>query len=158
MRYRFTNPFNPGRALHSHRMLQLLEIRKLPVAGMPARMLPGIASDGKPVEIRVWVAPFVPKFRKRMDGTPVRVKSSTHRVRCACPGCGAELSAGRLFQHVCSDCKCERPPPADGSRIDRPVCLHRDCPQHGSKALPDVWRGLPTLEHVITSAAWNGLR
>jgi hypothetical protein len=68
---------------------------------MPAILLPGIDATGKPVQISVWVAPFVPKFSKRMDGTPVRVKSSTHRVRCSCPGCGAELSAGRLFQHVC---------------------------------------------------------
>jgi hypothetical protein len=102
VKYRFTNPFAPGRALHSGRMLQLLEVTKLPLEGMPARMLPGIASDGKPVEIRVWVAVHVPKFRKDYYGRDVRVKSSSHRVRCACPGCGAELSAGRLFQHVCA--------------------------------------------------------
>lgn len=106
MKYRFTNPFNPGRALHSHRMLQLLGVKKLPALGMPLILLPGISSDGKPVEIRTWVTPHVPKFGKRWNGSdwvPARVKTSVHRVRCACPGCGTELSAGRLFQHVCPE-------------------------------------------------------
>lgn len=107
MRYRFTNPFSPGWPLHSHRMLQLLEVRTLPREGMPARMLPGLNVTTKaPVEIRVWVAPHVPKFGKRWNGSdwvPAPVKTSVHRVRCACPGCGVELSAGRLFQHICAD-------------------------------------------------------
>lgn len=99
MRYRFSNPFNPGRALHSYRMLQLLEVKKLPVAGMPARMLPGISSDGKPVEIMVWVIALVGEAKRSPSG--YAHKRSTHRVFCQCPGCGKGLSAGRLFQHVC---------------------------------------------------------
>lgn len=99
MRYRFSNPFNPGRALHSYRMLQLLEVKKLPVAGMPARMLPGISSDGKPVEIMVWVIALVGEAKRSPSG--YAHKRSTHRVFCQCPGCGKGLSAGRLFQHRC---------------------------------------------------------
>lgn len=128
MRYRFTNPFNPGRPLHSHRMLQLLEVTKLPHAGMPARMLPGVRLDAQgqktPVEIRIWVAPFVPKFRPGWNGAPVRVKSSTHRVRCKCPGCGCELSAGRLFQHVCPGPVAAAPIAAEDYEPREPLCEH----------------------------------
>jgi hypothetical protein len=100
VKYRFS-PLAGRRVLHSDSMLQLLGVKKLPVLGMPVTLLPGIDSTGKPVQISVWVAPFVPKFRPGWNGAPKRVKSSTHRVRCKCPGCGVELSAGRLFQHVC---------------------------------------------------------
>jgi hypothetical protein len=99
MKYRFSNPFNPGRQLHSYRMLQLLEVKKLPRAGMPARKLPGIGSDGKPVEIMVWVTALVGEAKRSPSG--YAHKRSTHRVFCQCPGCGKGLSAGRLFQHVC---------------------------------------------------------
>lgn len=106
MRYRFNHPdVNARRPVHSHVMLRLLEVRSLPREGMPARMLPGTDSTGAHTEIRVWVAPHVPKFGKRWNGSdwvPAVVKTSVHRVRCACPGCGVELSAGRLFQHRCA--------------------------------------------------------
>lgn len=106
MRYRFNHPDadSPRRSVHSHVMLRLLEVRALPREGMPARMLPGRDSTGAHTEIRVWVAPHVPKFRKAWNGAEYvekLVKTSVHRVRCECPGCGAELSAGRLFQHLC---------------------------------------------------------
>lgn len=104
MRYRFNHPDVDAKrwSVHSHDMLRLLGVKSLPRTGMPARMLPGRnVTTKEPVEIRVWVAPHVPKFRPGSNGQPVRVKSSSHRVRCTCPGCGVELSAGRLFQHVC---------------------------------------------------------
>jgi hypothetical protein len=86
---RFTHPSGSlTRPVHSSAMLQLLGVSgsKLPAEGMPAREIQGI---------RVWVAPLPP----REPGQ--RGKRSTHRVRCACPDCGAEVSAGRLFQHRC---------------------------------------------------------
>lgn len=93
---RFTHPSGSvTRPVHSEAMLQLLGVKKLPVGGMPPREIQGI---------RVWVTPSVPKFRKGWNGreyVEMRVKSSAHRVRCACPDCGAEVSAGRLFQHRC---------------------------------------------------------
>jgi hypothetical protein len=44
------------------------------------------------VSVRVWVLPYQDTGRK----------SSKHRAMCACPGCGREMSVGRLFQHVCA--------------------------------------------------------
>jgi hypothetical protein len=96
--YQFTHP--SAHPVHSHRMLELLGVKSLPVDGLPERTLAGIDIAGQPVEIRVWVVPLV---GERKTGAFGRVlKRSAHRVRCACPGCGAELSAGRLFQHVCN--------------------------------------------------------
>lgn len=107
MRYRFSHPDADAKrhSVHSHVMLRLLGVKSLPRLGMPLILLPGISSDGKPVRISTWVAPHVPKFRKVWNGSAYvdkLVKTSVHRVRCACPGCGIELSAGRLFQHVCA--------------------------------------------------------
>jgi hypothetical protein len=76
-----------GRNAHSSWMLKQLGVKKLPSEGMPIRMVQ---------DIMVWVEPFVPAFR-----SGVRVKSSTHRVRCYCPECGKKMSAGRLHQHIC---------------------------------------------------------
>lgn len=86
-----------GRSMHSSEMLEVLGVvgGKLPREGLPARDVQGV---------QVWVAPFVPKIRKVWNGfqhVEKEVKSSTHRVRCKCPKCGAEMSAGRLFQHIC---------------------------------------------------------
>lgn len=69
-----------------------------PDEGMPMRLVQGVKKvDGAtyPVMIPVWVLrkPLPPEGRR---------KSSAHRVRCMCPGCQVELSAGRLFQHVCT--------------------------------------------------------
>lgn len=86
--------------MHSGEMLETLGLKAgghLPIEGMPERVIQGV---------RVWVTPAparrdpesLPKF-----GPSVRTsgKSSTHRVMCECPTCGAVLSAGRLFQHRC---------------------------------------------------------
>lgn len=71
--------------MHSTKMLEALGVigGKLPKDGLAPRMVQGV---------RVWAVPFV-------EGRPR--KSSQHRVRCECPDCGVELSAGRLFQHKC---------------------------------------------------------
>jgi hypothetical protein len=84
---RFTHPSgSPYRQVHSAAMLQLLGVTKLPVEGMLSRKIQGIT---------VWVRALPPRPADR------RTKRSTHRVRCLCPDCGVELSAGRLFQHKC---------------------------------------------------------
>jgi hypothetical protein len=81
-------------------MLKLLGVTgKLPAAGLPARMLRGRNELREPVSIKVWVAPLVGEAPRNALGRAQ--KRSSHRVRCECPGCGVELSAGRLFQHVC---------------------------------------------------------
>lgn len=67
--------------------LPMLYGNKWPEAGLPPTTVQGVL---------VWVKPFEP--------TPGK-KSSKHRVMCACPDCGAVLSAGRLFQHVCKEGK-----------------------------------------------------
>jgi hypothetical protein len=84
--YEFEHPTYPGRPVHSSTMLTLLGVTgKLPPEGMAARDVQGV---------RVWVRPLP-------DAAPGQRKRSAHRVRCACPGCGLKLSAGRLFQHWC---------------------------------------------------------
>lgn len=82
------------RPMHCSEMLETLGVTsgRLPLEGMTPRMVQGV---------NVWVLPFMPKFRKGYDGNPVRVKSSTHRVMCSCPGCGTAMSVGRLHQHKC---------------------------------------------------------
>ncbi len=98
-RFRFQPPAG-RRVAHSHAMLQLLGVKgKLPALGMPATLLPGTNDQGQPVSILVWVAPLVGDAPRGPTGRAQ--KRSAHRVRCKCPGCGAEVSAGRLFQHVC---------------------------------------------------------
>lgn len=62
-----------------------LENKKWPDEGLPPTTVQGIT---------VWVKPIVREPGK---------KSSKHRVLCKCPTCGQEMSAGRLFQHVCSE-------------------------------------------------------
>lgn len=85
-RHRFWHPDYPSRPVHAHTMAQLLGVTgNYPAVGLPPREVQGI---------RVWVNPLPPRG-------PGERKRSTHRVRCLCPGCGRELSAGRLFQHDC---------------------------------------------------------
>lgn len=68
---------------------------KLPEGGLPAttfaavRRAPGQTDAA--VALRVWVNPLVRKS----------IRTSVHRVRCACPDCGFETSVGRIAQHVC---------------------------------------------------------
>lgn len=101
MKYRYAVPALPHlRYVHSHHMLRLLGVRKLPRDGMPVSMLPGADSNDAPVSIKTWVVPLVGEAPFNASGR-YRMKRSAHRVRCECPGCGAELSAGRLFQHIC---------------------------------------------------------
>jgi len=85
-----------------YEMAQLLDRvgHKWPAEGMPARMVRGIEVP-KPgeinvamIEIKVWVTPQRSSNSREMS-------RSTHRVKCECPGCGKEFSAGRLGQHLC---------------------------------------------------------
>lgn len=65
----------------SRQVMELLGVKKPPVEGMPAREVQGVT---------VWV-----------DSLAVaREKRHFHRVRCACPYCAADVSLGRLHQHV----------------------------------------------------------
>jgi hypothetical protein len=105
MRYSFSHPIGSQRSgpVHSHVMLRLLGVSKLPKTGLPDRKLPGIKREGQneiPVFIRVWVRPLEGEAPRSPSGRTQ--KRSSHRVRCECPGCGIELSAGRIFQHVCA--------------------------------------------------------
>lgn len=75
-----------NRNVHSGGMNLLLGLplkAKLPAEGMPEREVQGVV---------LWVAPLVAD-RKTVRG---------HRVRARCPHCAKEMSAGRLFQHVCN--------------------------------------------------------
>lgn len=100
--FRFQPPAG-SRVAHSSAMLQLLGVKgKLPRLGLPAVLLPGINAQGKPVQILTWVVPLVGEAPPRKWGGG-KQKRCAHRVRCACPCCGTEVSAGRLFQHVCPD-------------------------------------------------------
>ena len=70
---------------HSSTMLELLGLppkAKLPKDGMNAVMIQGV---------EVWITPL----------DIARAKKQFHRVRCECPICGEEMSAGRLNQHIC---------------------------------------------------------
>lgn len=78
---------NSFRQAHSGEMRTLLGLRyneKLPVEGMPPRIIQGI---------KVWVTPLGPN--------PTKYKRSNHRVRAECPTCHRDISAGRLKQHNC---------------------------------------------------------
>lgn len=55
---------------------------KLPAEGMAPRLIQGV---------QIYVRPLDPKTSRRR----------VHRVRAICPDCGADISAGRLHQHVC---------------------------------------------------------
>jgi hypothetical protein len=68
----------PAQAHHVKAMLGLKENDALPEAGMPERLVHGIA---------VWVVPL-----KR---GPFAL-----RVYARCPVCGTEVAAGRLYQHA----------------------------------------------------------
>lgn len=103
MKYRFAHPV-PGhhRAnVHSQYMQMLLGLPngKLPREGLPARYVAGFNEMRESVQIELWVKPLVGVAPLNVYGR--REKRSSHRVRCKCPGCGTELSAGRLFQHNC---------------------------------------------------------
>jgi hypothetical protein len=73
-----------GYNAHSHELLAMLGVKKLPPEGMEMRTIQGI---------RVYVEPLV----KRADGK----KTSVHRVIAQCPQCFKVMSAGRMHQHVC---------------------------------------------------------
>jgi hypothetical protein len=98
--FRFQPPAG-CRVAHSHSMRKLLGVTgDLPALGLPATLLPGTNNQGQPVQILTWVVPLVGDAPRGPTGRAQ--KRSTHRVRCKCPGCGDEVSAGRLFQHVCN--------------------------------------------------------
>lgn len=63
---------------------------KLPVDGAPATYV-----RFQKWNVRVWIDPLPPR-----TSTGRQHKRSTHRVMCECPRCGAQLSAGRLEQHI----------------------------------------------------------
>jgi hypothetical protein len=63
-------------------MLGLSRKAKLPAAGLPEQVVQGVT---------VWAKPLDPNRRQR----------APHRMMARCPQCGKEMSAGRLFQHVC---------------------------------------------------------
>jgi hypothetical protein len=122
VRYRFSPPAG-RRVVHSSAMLQMLGVSELPKLGLPLTFLPGTNSLGQPVQISVWVAPLVGDAPVNAYGRKQR--RCAHRVRCKCPGCGTELSAGRLFQHECppkhaasytcdcADCRLSRASPSN---------------------------------------------
>lgn len=86
-RHAFTSP-RGFRYAHTRDLFALMghpNAAKWPDAGLPARAVQGIW---------VWVLP-------RNPPEPGARKSSRHRVRCLCPSCGREVSAGRLSQHTC---------------------------------------------------------
>ena len=87
--YRYRRP------LHSSAMKELLGLgakAKLPREGMDPVYIQGV---------KVWVNPE-PMARTFQREAGMKMKhSATHRVRCNCPMCGEEMSAGRLNQHTC---------------------------------------------------------
>lgn len=98
LRVRHELPGRYGRYADSTDLFALMGMPRVdhwPATGLPARDVQGV---------RVWVNPKPVKVGR--DGRPR--KSSAHRVRCACPGCGRELSAGRLSQHLCEATEADR--------------------------------------------------
>lgn len=89
MKYMFVSLSNPNWNAHTPDMMKKLGVvgTKWPDAGIEPRMVDGI---------KVWV---LPKAAKQESWE--RKHGCTHRVMCACPGCGMEMSAGRLHQHRC---------------------------------------------------------
>jgi hypothetical protein len=69
-----------------------------PTEGMQPRTVEGMrfpddAREGAlPIDIRIWINPSVDTGKR---------KSSAHRAKCECPGCGRVFSVGRLAQHKC---------------------------------------------------------
>lgn len=70
-----------GRA-QAHEMYELLEVKRLPVEGMPERLIQGV---------RVYVKPLPP-------GAPRQRQSL--RVTAICE-CGQHVAVGRMRQHKC---------------------------------------------------------
>lgn len=70
----------------AHDMYKLLGVRTLPRDGMAERLIQGV---------RVYVAPLVPGWGKRMNGGWQGL-----RVMAIC-ACGRHIPVGRLHQHVC---------------------------------------------------------
>jgi hypothetical protein len=97
---RLSDPHHPNWNAHSPAVKQLLGLeptQKLPKEGMSARIVEGI---------KIWVTPYIPTMSiNRWTGKTVLVKTSKHRVMGQCPQCNREMSAGRLFQHVCTGTK-----------------------------------------------------
>lgn len=94
------NPAAPQWNAHSNdvrKMLGLPDKAKLPIEGLPPRIVHGI---------KVWVEPEPPSRLSGVCGEPWThrmVKSSKHRIKAECPHCGWVGSAGRLHQHVCKE-------------------------------------------------------
>lgn len=73
-----------GRSAHSAEIRELLGLppnAKLPADGMPSRYIQGF---------RVYVRPLDPATSRRR----------VHRVRAVCMYCHADISAGRIGQHM----------------------------------------------------------
>lgn len=100
MKYFIPNPLSPRRPAWEHQIKVMLGLgpkEKLPLEGLPEQVVHGIT---------LWVAAAVPKLAiSRSTGQTIKVKSSTHRVMCKCPGCGRVMGIGRLAQHRCKDPK-----------------------------------------------------
>lgn len=80
---------------HASQMCTLMGLptNKLPLEGVPPRMVPGLDPENRPVEIKVWVD----------SRETARAAKRFQRMRCECPGCGADVPAGRLFSHLCRE-------------------------------------------------------
>ena len=103
------HPHDNRRPAFSHHVFAMLGVAgsKWPAAGLTARPLYGLDSNGHSVDVwvGVWPADHVTlqaKAAKRgLDWRGRPRKSSAHRVYAACPGCGVSVSLGRLIQHRC---------------------------------------------------------
>jgi hypothetical protein len=88
MKYKFVALNSPqGWPAQSRDMMKKLGVEKSnwPHEGISARMVDGI---------KVWVVP-------QPDPVYGVKHGARHRVFCECPGCGRQMSAGRLHQHTC---------------------------------------------------------
>ncbi len=97
-----------GYNAHSHHMKAILGLSakaKLPAEGVAPQMISAHVTSPSGIgegitRVKVWVAPL----------DPTRSARRVHRVRAECPRCLKEMSAGRLFSHVCVDMKKTRTP------------------------------------------------
>jgi hypothetical protein len=83
-----------GWVAQSHEVLPMLGVPAgghLPKEGLPPTFIQGVF---------VWVEPAMDPKYKEQWGQRKLVKSSRHRVMCACPECGTTVSLGRLAQHA----------------------------------------------------------
>jgi hypothetical protein len=88
--FRIRHPTYPERSVHAGDMLRLLGHERIPEEGIPSVIVDGDGPTG-PVKVRIWAN----------SKATAKERGQFQRVRAECPGCKADVPAGRLFSHLC---------------------------------------------------------